>query len=171
MRTFQLLIGLAALVALPFVADARGGGGSHGGGHGGGHSGSHGEGSKGGHSAPHVKGPGSSGNHSEGGPKTKSVPKPQAPKHDPKADQLTKAKPPHPNANRCEGCPRDNRGKIQRSEATKRDFMRQTGYPNGRPGYVVDHIIPLSKGGKDVPSNMQWQTTAEARAKDRVERK
>ena len=48
---------------------------------------------------------------------------------------------------------------------------RQSGYPNGRPGYVVDHITPLAKGGKDVPSNMQWQTIAEARAKDKVERR
>ena len=45
--------------------------------------------------------------------------------------------------------------------------MKQSGFPNG----VVDHITPLAKGGKDVPSNMQWQTVAEARAKDRVERK
>jgi len=49
--------------------------------------------------------------------------------------------------------------------------MKPSGYPNGRPGYVVDHIVPLAKGGKDTPSNMQWQTTAEARAKDKVERK
>ncbi len=23
--------------------------------------------------------------------------------------------------------------------------MKQTGYPQGRPGYVVDHIIPLNR--------------------------
>jgi len=33
-------------------------------------------------------------------------------------------------------------------------------------GYVVDHICPLSCCGKDDPSNMQWQTKAEAKAKD-----
>lgn len=34
---------------------------------------------------------------------------------------------------------------------------------------VVDHIKPLKRGGADRPWNMQWQTTAEAKAKDRLE--
>ena len=38
-------------------------------------------------------------------------------------------------------------------------------------GYVIDHINPLACGGADRPSNMQWQTTAEAKAKDKWERK
>lgn len=38
------------------------------------------------------------------------------------------------------------------------------------PGYVVDHIIPLACGGPDAPSNMQWQSVAEAKEKDRTER-
>jgi hypothetical protein len=38
------------------------------------------------------------------------------------------------------------------------------------PGYVIDHIIDLECGGPDKPSNMQWQTRAEARVKDRWER-
>lgn len=46
--------------------------------------------------------------------------------------------------------------------------MKRSGYPHGRPGYVADHIVPLAKGGKDIPSNMQWQTIAEAKAKDRA---
>jgi len=69
------------------------------------------------------------------------------------------------------GVPRDKNGRIKRSEEAKRQFMKETGYPNGRPGYVIDHIVPLSKGGADAPSNMQWQTVEEAKAKDKVERK
>jgi hypothetical protein len=34
---------------------------------------------------------------------------------------------------------------------------------------VIDHVVPLKRGGPDAPSNMQWQTKAEAKAKDRVE--
>ena len=64
---------------------------------------------------------------------------------------------------------RDANGRIVRSEAAKDEFMRMTGFPHGRPGYVVDHIIALKRGGPDVPSNMQWQTVAEAKAKDRWE--
>ena len=64
---------------------------------------------------------------------------------------------------------RDTRGRIKRSESAKHAFMRMTGYPHGRPGYVIDHKIPLKRGGADDPSNMQWQTTAEAKAKDKWE--
>jgi hypothetical protein len=37
------------------------------------------------------------------------------------------------------------------------------------PGYVVDHVVPLKRGGVDAPSNMQWQTREAAKAKDRTE--
>ena len=50
---------------------------------------------------------------------------------------------------------RSSNGKIQRSASARADFMKQTGYPNGRRGYVVDHIVPLECGGADNPSNMQ----------------
>jgi hypothetical protein len=75
-----------------------------------------------------------------------------------------------PGSASCPTCRRDSRGRFVRSGAAHR-FMRQTAYPHGRPGYVVDHIIPLACGGRDDPSNMQWQTTAQARAKDRYERR
>jgi len=64
---------------------------------------------------------------------------------------------------------RDKNGKIKRSESQKREFMKQSGYPKGRPGYVVDHIIPLKRGGCDCPSNMQWQTIKAAKEKDKWE--
>ena len=67
------------------------------------------------------------------------------------------------------GAQRDSNGRIKRSEAAKHEFMRMTGYPHGRPGYVVDHVIPLKRGGCDCPSNMQWQTIDEAKAKDKWE--
>jgi hypothetical protein len=35
---------------------------------------------------------------------------------------------------------------------------------------VIDHVKPLACGGADTPANMQWQTRAEAKAKDRWER-
>ena len=68
------------------------------------------------------------------------------------------------------GAARDKNGRIKRSATARNDFMRQTGYPRGRKGYVVDHIVPLECGGADVPSNMQWQTVQEAKIKDRTER-
>jgi hypothetical protein len=34
---------------------------------------------------------------------------------------------------------------------------------------VVDHVVPLKRGGSDAPNNMQWQTTAAAKAKDKIE--
>jgi hypothetical protein len=55
---------------------------------------------------------------------------------------------------------------------THRDPCPANGKTRGAcPGYVVDHIKPLCAGGRDHPSNMQWQTRAEAKVKDREERK
>lgn len=39
------------------------------------------------------------------------------------------------------------------------------------PGYVIDHVVPIVCCGADDPSNMQWQTIAAGKAKDRVELK
>lgn len=65
---------------------------------------------------------------------------------------------------------RDSHGHIARSSKAREQFMKQTGYPHGRPGYVIDHVKPLSEGGADNPSNMQWQTKAAAKEKDKWER-
>lgn len=76
---------------------------------------------------------------------------------------------------RCDTCPRDQHGHIQRHASTRTAFKHQhpcpaTGKPRGAcPGYVIDHIVALKRGGADSPDNMQWQTIADARAKDRWE--
>ena len=76
---------------------------------------------------------------------------------------------------RCTSCSRDEHGHIMRSRAAIRRFKRlhpcpATGKAAGRcPGYIIDHVKPLECGGIDGPSNMQWQTSAAARAKDRTE--
>ena len=62
-------------------------------------------------------------------------------------------------------------GYLARSAAAKHAFEVRSGFPQGRSGYVVDHIIPLACHGPDLPSNMQWQTIAAGKAKDKVERK
>ncbi len=49
-------------------------------------------------------------------------------------------------------------------------FMKQTGYPHGRKGYIIDHITPLCAGGIDKVYNMQWQTVEESYEKDIKER-
>jgi len=64
----------------------------------------------------------------------------------------------------------DSQTRTHRSRSARDDFMGRTGYSRGRPGYVVDHIIPLCAGGADAPSNMQWQTVQDAKVKDRQER-
>jgi hypothetical protein len=75
----------------------------------------------------------------------------------------------------CDACQRDGRGRIKRSTAVRRQFQREHPCPaNGAtrgacPGYVVDHIRALKHGGADSPENMQWESVAEARVKDRVE--
>lgn len=64
---------------------------------------------------------------------------------------------------------RDSRGHIKRSSSARHQFMKESGYPDGRPGYVIDHVVPLKRGGPDTPSNMQWQTKEDAKAKDKWE--
>ena len=56
-----------------------------------------------------------------------------------------------------------------RSGRVHRAFLQQTGYPQGRPGFVADHIFPLCAGGKDAVDNLQWQTVAAAHVKDVAE--
>jgi len=92
-------------------------------------------------------------------PSTHSAPKSTAPHTSPRS---------HTEGPRSSG---STHSKEQRSQKAKDEFMRQSGHPHGWKGHVVDHIVPLACGGSDSPSNMQWQTTEEAKAKDKVERK
>jgi hypothetical protein len=73
-------------------------------------------------------------------------------------------------SNYAEGVQRDANGKIARSTAAKDEFKKKNPCPvTPCTGYVIDHIDPLKSGGADAPSNMQWQTSSEAKAKDKVE--
>lgn len=64
---------------------------------------------------------------------------------------------------------------TERSPAQRAAFVRDNPCPATQatrgacPGWVVDHIVPLCAGGADHPANMQWQTKAEAKAKDTAE--
>jgi hypothetical protein len=67
-------------------------------------------------------------------------------------------------------------GAPHRSMSARAAFVRThpcpaTGAHRGAcPGYVVDHVMPLCAGGADAPANMQWQTVADGKTKDRTER-
>lgn len=63
----------------------------------------------------------------------------------------------------------DSEASTCRSSAVKRQFDKEQGYPHGRKGYVVDHICALAQGGIDSPKNMQYQTLADSKAKDKIE--
>ena len=73
------------------------------------------------------------------------------------------------------GVARDSHGRIARSQQARSEFKKShpcpaTGKSSGAcPGYVIDHVTPLKRGGADSPSNMQWQTTRDAKIKDRTE--
>jgi hypothetical protein len=63
----------------------------------------------------------------------------------------------------------------KRSRSARESFKRShpcpsTGKKSGAcPGYTIDHIKPLKRGGADSSSNMQWQTREAAKQKDKVE--
>lgn len=67
------------------------------------------------------------------------------------------------------------RAPATRSSAVLAEFQRQHPCPatssarGACPGYIRDHIVPLCAGGPDHPDNLQWQTVAAAKAKDREE--
>jgi hypothetical protein len=66
---------------------------------------------------------------------------------------------------------RHSHGKSKRDPEQRRAFMHthpcpSTGKTYGAcPGYQVDHRTALACGGADDPSNMQWLSVAEHKAK------
>ena len=87
----------------------------------------------------------------------------------PTATQNTQKKKETPGSSTAVEAPRGLSPRAERSAAARQAFERQTGYANGRPGYLVEHIVPLSCGGTDTPGNMQWLTLAEARRKNKLD--
>lgn len=56
-----------------------------------------------------------------------------------------------------------------RSSTARERFLREQGWPHGRPGYVVDHVLSLKRGGKDSSDNMIFQNVEDSRCKDSYE--
>ncbi len=63
----------------------------------------------------------------------------------------------------CYSCRRDRTGRIARSSTAQTAFRKANPCPStGKRtgpcrGYVIDHRVPLRRGGRDHPSNMLWQ--------------
>jgi hypothetical protein len=52
---------------------------------------------------------------------------------------------------------------IAADDAARQQFMKQTGYPKGRPGFVVMYKTAICDGGVDEPSNMRWRKVQNSR--------
>jgi hypothetical protein len=59
---------------------------------------------------------------------------------------------------------------VKRSETNKKIFLKSQGYTETPSSYQIDHIIPLSEGGTDDPSNMQLLTIRQHKEKTARER-
>jgi hypothetical protein len=59
---------------------------------------------------------------------------------------------------------------ARRSRPLLETFKQATGYPHGRPGHLIDHVIPLCAGGADALTNLQWQERRASYRKDVYER-
>lgn len=59
---------------------------------------------------------------------------------------------------------------VKRSETNKKIFLKSQGYSETPYGYQIDHIVPLSEGGSDDPSNMQLLTISQHKTKTAGER-
>ena len=162
---------LALLLALSPYAIAKGG--SHGG-HSGGYTSNHVSHGNSGHAVGHVS-HGGGGHHATthtGHHSTSSHTTSHTSKH---SGSHTTTHHSNHVTHDAHGIARDKHGHIARSAKAKDDFKKQhpcpaTGKSSGAcPGYVIDHVKPLKRGGADAPSNMQWQTKEAAKEKDRWE--
>ncbi len=61
--------------------------------------------------------------------------------------------------------------KVDRSQSAKSEFLRQRGLTKTPPGYQIDHVQPLNKGGADTPQNMQLLTKEQHLFKTNQERR
>jgi hypothetical protein len=50
-----------------------------------------------------------------------------------------------------------------------RGHCRNMDYQVGIGVYAIDHVVPLKRGGADGSGNMQWQTVAAGKAKDKAQ--
>jgi 5-methylcytosine-specific restriction endonuclease McrA len=60
--------------------------------------------------------------------------------------------------------------KVDRSSSSKTEFLKSKGYKKIPGGYQIDHIVPLSEGGSDTPSNMQLIPVEQHKRKTASER-
>ena len=58
-------------------------------------------------------------------------------------------------------------GRCLSSADARMRFMAKTGFPSGRPGYVIEFLTPIREGGSVAPENMTWEKIADARAAER----
>jgi hypothetical protein len=52
----------------------------------------------------------------------------------------------------------------ENDHSPRREFARRSGFPEGRPGYVIDYIVPLRAGGSKSSDNMRWVPVDDASA-------
>lgn len=64
-----------------------------------------------------------------------------------------------------------SRDPVEKAAFRRANACPATGAIKGKcPGYQVDHIVPLCAGGADHPSNMQWLSEGQHKAKTKGER-
>ena len=75
----------------------------------------------------------------------------------------------HSSLIRCSSCPRDSKGRIERSQEAVHEFKRTHPKLAGCDKCEVDHVVPLSKRGPDTPANLQWLPHDVHREKTKLE--